>query len=497
MIARSTAVVAAALLAVACAPALVDMARRWFEAEGHYGHGPLVVAASAWLAWRARGRLAAAPAGSHPLGLVVVALAAAAIGVGRLEDVAALVNLGLVLALAGLSLTVLGPARTRVLAFPLGFLCLAVPLPPFALDAVTFRLKLVAAWLTVKVVEAAQVPVVAEGGTLNFEGATVTVADACSGLKTVMSLTAMAALFAHLQATRARAALIAGLALPLAVLANAARVLFLCGLVAWAGPEALEGPLHEGSGLVVYAVAMIVLLALHAPAPASHPPVAPPAARPRVTTTPARAALALAPLACAAALSLGLAVAAALAPAPDPDDLATARMPLSVGAWRGALLPLGEDVLRVLRTRDARMQRHTRAGLAGEVDLYVTHAADDVFRVAHPPARCFEGGGYLEVQRAVAPLPLADRVVQANRLVFQRGDEVVLVYTWYRVDGRDVPSYVDYRLASFLRRLGPYRGGGSMVRLSTIVGEGGLEAADARLRAFGAEALTAALAPLG
>lgn len=509
------------LLALACAPDLVDMVTRWLDAEGHYGHGPLVPLCSAWLAWRARGQLigaAGAPDAvwSRPLGLLLVTLAALVVVVGRLEDVAALVNGAAVLALFGLSLALLGLPRTRVLAFPLGFLFFAVPLPPAVLDAATFQLKLLATWLTVGVLEVAQVPVVTEGGTLHLAGVTVTVADACSGLKTALSLTAMAALFAHLQATRARAALTLALALPIAVVANVARVLALCGLVAWWGPDVLEGPLHDGSGLVVYAVALGALLAVHAPADDDHDHdhddvavavaggasrVAPRAAgaEPEVLPSPACQALSVAPLALAAVLSLTLSLAAALAPAPDPSELATARLPLDAGGWTGTLLPLGDEVFGILGTRDARMQRHTRPGLGGEVDLYVTHSAGDVFRVAHPPARCFEGGGYLELQRAVVDLPVGERHVPVNRLVFRRGEEVVLVYTWYRVDGRDVPSYLDYRLASFLRRLRPYRSGGSMVRLSTVVGAAGvddLDAADARVRALGAEALPALLAPL-
>ncbi len=491
------------LLVVAAAPALGDLAARWADAEGHYGHGPLVVAASAWLAWRARGRLAATAGGSHALGPAVLLLAAATIVVGRLEDVAALVNGALVVGLFGLALTFLGAGAARVLAFPIGFLLFAVPAPPAVIDAFTFHLKVVATWLTVAVLDAARLPVVVEGSALHFPGATVTVADACSGLKTATSLTAMAALFAHLQPSRLRAALIAGLALPIAVLANAARVLFLSGLVAWWGPEVLEGPLHDGSGLVVYAVAMAALLALHAPATDPAPDAA--AAEGRrplrelvASLTPGRAVVTLGPLALAAVASVTLSAALALAPPRDPGDLATARMPLSAGAWRGELLPLGGDVLRVLGTRDARMQRHTRPGLPGAVDLYVTHSGGDVFRVAHPPARCFEGGGYLEVQRDVVPLSLGPGLDDArvNRLLFQRGDERVLVYTWYRVDGRDVPSYVDYRLASFLRRLGPYRSAGSMVRLSTVVEADALEAADERVRAFAAEALAPMLAPL-
>jgi EpsI family protein len=167
----------------------------------------------------------------------------------------------------------------------------------------------------------------------------------------------------------------------------------------------------------------------------------------------------------------------------------TAAIPAAIGAWSGTDLPIGKRVYELLETEDILMRRYRRPADRAGVDLYVVHAADSR-KVAHPPEICFSGGGYAapeKGERAIAgprgPIP-AIRMLLAHE-----GGETLLVYYWYRLDGRDTASYLGHQLETVFRQIRRERHEGSMVRLSTPVGPDGVAGAEARIAAFGREAL--------
>jgi EpsI family protein len=469
--------VALALLAVACAPGLLDMP-------------------AGWLAWRARDRLRRLPTASAGVGLVALLAAAPLAVVALVEDVALLANGAFLLGLVGLCLLFLGAARTRVLAPPLALLAFMVPLPGFALDGITFHLKLLAARLAAAAFDLLGVPAILEGGTLHFARVSVTVADACSGVRTLVSLCALGALFACLQPSAGRSVVVAALAGPLAIVANLARVLLLCGIALTLGPDALRGALHDLTGVAVYAVALTGLLAVHRPGDEPAPPAEAPPPWTFAAPSRGRVAVVLGVWAALAAASLTLGALRAAAAPPPSTELATSRVPRAIGAWTGIDIPLSERVYEVLKTKDAVMRRYSRPGVAGAVDLYVTHSAEDIFRIAHAPERCFTGTGHAIAERGETTLSIGDRLMAVNRMVFVRSDATTLVFAWYRVQNVDVPDYTRYRLDTFMRQVRIGEAGGSMIRLSTSVDVAGMSAAEARVRTFCAEALGPALAPL-
>lgn len=482
---------ALALIAVACAGGLVDMVRRWFEAGTSYGHGPLVPLAVGWLLHRERPALRGWPRGSSRLGVACAWAALPLLLVGQLEEVVLFVNAALLLGLLGAALLFLGAPLVRTCWWAGALLSFMVPLPGFLLDGVTVRLKLIAAGLSVGAIHLVGLPAVLEGGTIHLRSTSVEVAAACAGLKTVVSLAALGAVFACLAPDRRRGLLLLVLAVPIAVLANTARILVLCWFSSIGHPAATEGPLHEATGLGVYALALGLFLGLSAVPLGGRPhAVGPPPAETPSGPSRARLLWFLAPWAAGALLTLLL-----LLPAGGPaasGELLTARIPAVVEPWSSVELPLGPDELKVLKTSDVVYRRFTRQPGGEEVDLYVTRSGGDIFQVAHAPERCFGGSGWDESERGL--LTLGE--VTANRRLFRRDEERVLVYYWYRVDGRDVPSYLQYRLSSFLRRLGRHRSSGSMIQLRATVQGGAVPAADAALSLFAREALAPALAPL-
>jgi len=255
-----------ALLAAAFAPALLSLAGVW-RAVDYQSHGFLVPAVSLWVALRERyawRRLATRP---DPRGLALLAASLlaylAGIGVGSVP----LQGLALVAAIAGAVLYARGPAWLRRLAFPIGFLLFMVPVPPTWIAPFIVRLQLFVSDASVRILHAFGVPVVREGNVLVLPGGeSLFVAEACSGVTSVITLAPLAVLLAYLTLRRpaARIALVLAVA-PLAMAGNLARVLatVLASLRFGAG-VATEGPPHELLGLLTYAVAVALMLALGA-----------------------------------------------------------------------------------------------------------------------------------------------------------------------------------------------------------------------------------------
>ena len=150
----------------------------------------------------------------------------------------------------------------QLTAFPLSFLLLMVPLPSIIFNQITFPLQGIASRAGEAVIATAGVPVLREGNILHVPGRSLEVAEACSGIRSLMSLVMLAVVLGYFteRGTGARVA-IALSAVPIAIVANAARVAGT-GLAAyWVSPAAAEGFFHGFSGWMVFVVALAGLLA--------------------------------------------------------------------------------------------------------------------------------------------------------------------------------------------------------------------------------------------
>jgi len=227
----------------------------------NYSHGPLIPLVSAVLVWSRRRRLAELPVRGSAFGLVPVALACLMQVAGLRSDVFALQGWSLPLLLAGLSLTLLGFAWTRVLAFPLAFLCFMLTFPPVIVNQLSFALKEVTVRFAARAAEILGVTLLRDGMTLYLEGGELRIENPCSGLRSLLALLATGALFAALQPGRAWRRLTLFLAaVPVAMLANALRITALIVVGHYVGVEEAGGLAHDASGYVLYAIALAGLL---------------------------------------------------------------------------------------------------------------------------------------------------------------------------------------------------------------------------------------------
>ncbi len=511
----------AGLAAIAHAPGILDMAGRWFAPSSYYGHGPFIPLASAWLVWRERAALRETPLGSSPrLGLTVVGASMLLLVASLVLEVHVGQNAALVGTLGGAALVLLGRDVVRRIWPAFAILIFMVPLPTAIILRLTFELKMIAAHLSAASMTLAGVPAIQDGSVIHLETGSVIVDEVCSGLRTLVTLVAAAALFAATEPRRVVAVATLLLAVPIALAANVGRILLLCYLDAQGAAVAPGETLHEVTGLVVYALALAMLMLVRAvpigggdeaesegEATAANAPAAIEAgaatdvAGPEPTTTastPPRGARAgligVLGLGALAGLLFGFIF---TAPAVGATEL-TRKIPARIGDWAGLEIALGPRVPEIMGTSDILYRRYTHPRTTLPVDLYVIHATDSR-KVAHPPEICFTGGGFATVDRADRDLVLSDgAVIPAVRTLLSRDGTTFLVYHWYRLDGRDTASYVDHQITWLFRRLTRSQREGSMVRLSTPVAPGTAGASDAqeRIDAFVREALALALEPI-
>ena len=260
---RRTVLVAAALctgIGLVYASTLSSLARQW-GSDDNYSHGFFVLPLALYFAWERRDRLAAAPRHANAAGLALIVGSLLIRLAGVLGSDIFLTRVSLIGVIAGAIWFVWGQRHVRILAFPILFLLLMIPLPAIIFNQLAFPLQLFASRVGEGVIAAAGIPVLREGNVLHLPAATLEVAEACSGIRSLVSLLMLAIVLGYFtgQGTRGRVAL-ALAAVPIAIAANAARVAGTGLAAEWVGPEAAQGFFHTFSGWLMFVVAFIGLL---------------------------------------------------------------------------------------------------------------------------------------------------------------------------------------------------------------------------------------------
>jgi exosortase len=242
------------------APILYHMVLHWHQVDD-YSHGFLIGPLAVYFAWERRAKLRRAPVAPSWWGALPLALGLLSLTVGRLGVELMTMRAAFVLTLNGLVLLLLGRAIYRILAFPLLFLFLAVPLPQSLVNVISFPLQLLAADLAVSVLQLFGTPILREGNIIHLPTSQLFVADACSGLRSLMALGTLGVVFAYFfRKNPVERAVIVASTLPIAVLVNAFRVGLTTGLSYKWGPQMAAGVIHQTEGFFTFALAFVVLL---------------------------------------------------------------------------------------------------------------------------------------------------------------------------------------------------------------------------------------------
>jgi len=252
----------AGLLVLAFLPALQAMSQVWRSLD-YYSHGFLVPLVSLWSLLRTRPRRRRLPIAPSRAGLLLLGVALLVYAVGLATSIVSLQGLGFVAAVAGAVWLRRGLAWLRALAFPVGFLLFMVPLPESWLAPTITGLRLLVSQAAVAVLQALGHPLARDGNVLLLpSGESLFVADACSGVTSLVTLTPLAVLVAHFtdRSTLRRILLVLSV-VPIALAGNLLRVVGTVLAAERLGADvASTGPLHEMTGIFTYVLGCIVLL---------------------------------------------------------------------------------------------------------------------------------------------------------------------------------------------------------------------------------------------
>jgi exosortase len=253
-----------AVLLALYGPVLVRLVRQWYN-DSDYSHGFLVPFVTAYLIWARREKLAQVVRRPSSWGLALVLFSLGLLFLGTLGAELFLTRISMLGTICGLIGYFSGWKLLRAMAFPLAFLLFAIPIPVLIYNEIVFPLQFIASRFATSVLETLNLfPIMREGNVLIMPGMRLEVVEACSGIRSLMSLLALAAGYGYLAEKSVPVRWFLFLAMvPLAIVSNGTRVMITALMTNYIGPKAAEGFMHEFSGWVIFVVATVLFLGLH------------------------------------------------------------------------------------------------------------------------------------------------------------------------------------------------------------------------------------------
>jgi len=243
-------------------PVLKVMVSEWAndESMGHAFFVPLVAGYAAWLN---REKILAAPVKPCWPALTLVLWGFCQMLLGFLGADFFIARTAFLIAIVGLVWTLAGTAVLRTLAFPLFLLIFMIRIPLFVYQQITFPLQSLASSVASQTLELIGIPVLQDGHVLQLASKRLEVVEACSGIRSLLSLTFLSVAYSHFFERRLWMKVLLFIAtVPIAIVANAGRVT-MTGILTQYKPEMAEGAYHSFEGWVIFMVELVALLALH------------------------------------------------------------------------------------------------------------------------------------------------------------------------------------------------------------------------------------------
>ncbi len=251
-----------ALLVACYLPILRALARQWANDED-MSHGFFVPLIAIFIVWRKREELLATKPQPTLWGLVALVWGGLQLMVGALGAELFTSRTAFVISLIGVVWTLGGPPFLKKLAFPLGLLFLMAPIPAVIYNQITFPLQIVASKFAEWALDAMSIPVLREGNILDVAGRQISVVEACSGIRSLLTLTFLALVYGYFfdKRTWMRIALVL-LVIPVAILVNGGRVT-ITGILTAYKPDLAEGFFHEATGMFLFLADLVILVLIH------------------------------------------------------------------------------------------------------------------------------------------------------------------------------------------------------------------------------------------
>lgn len=251
------------VLMIACyAPVLKLLVWQW-DNDPDMGHGFFVPVIAGFIVWQRRAELLSMTPRPNWWGLAVVLYGGLQLVIATLGAELFLARTAFVITLIGAVWLLGGDAIMKKLAFPLFLLFFMVPIPSVVYNRITFPLQILASRLAENALPLLGIPVAREGNILNLPNQQLSVVEACSGIRSLLSLTFLSLVYGFFFEKKAWMRVLLFLAtIPIAIVANASRVT-LTGVISQWKPELAEGFFHESTGWVIFMIALVILILFH------------------------------------------------------------------------------------------------------------------------------------------------------------------------------------------------------------------------------------------
>ena len=238
---------------------LSKLVRDW-ATDDNYSHGFVVAPLAAYFVWERRRKLMAAPIAPGWAGLVILAGSLVVLMAGVLGAELFLTRVAMIGTLTGAIVFILGWRHLRELAFPLSFMLLMIPIPSIIFNQIAFPLQLIASRVGELSLSLWGIPVLREGNVIVLANTSLEVAEACSGIRSLISLLTLGIIYGYFTDDRIGMRITIALAtVPVAIAANGLRVAGTGIAASYYGQEAAAGFFHSFSGWLVFVASFAML----------------------------------------------------------------------------------------------------------------------------------------------------------------------------------------------------------------------------------------------
>ncbi|MDC4206053.1 MAG: VPLPA-CTERM-specific exosortase XrtD [Candidatus Manganitrophus sp.] len=495
----------AVLLGIIYSNGIAYMVHKWY-ADENYGHGFFVPLISLYLIWQQRHRLREKKLQGSWWGVPVLLIGVGLYFIGELATIYVVVHLSLWVVLIGLTLAAIGGEGMRIIAFPLFYLLAMIPLPDFLYQGLSGWLQLVSSALGVGCLQVIGVTAFREGNVIDLGPIQLQVVEACSGLRYLFPLAALALICAYLFREKLwKRVLLFLSSFPIAIFLNGFRIGMTGLLVDLYGIQTAEGFFHSFSGWLLFVSSLSILFAemwLLARIDAGKRKDfrewfgagLDPVGAPRLSAT-ASLQTALRPPPSTYLFSVALLVPVLFVSMQInareeivPSRESFTEFPMQVAAWSGKPLVMEEAYRNALRFDDYLLADYQSPERA-PINLYVAYyGSQKKGQSAHSPRTCIPGGGWeitslrtIRIDAEGAAIP----PLWANRVLIQKGDQKQLVYYWFQQRGRILTNEYLVKFYLLWDAVTLNRTDGALVRLTAAISPGESESSvDDRLVGF-------------